>query len=528
MARLKEATRSGDNLLFNERNYTTNLDTYEPWRNGIDDDADAFFTAFDDIGDLSAGHLYVPRGTYRIKQNIAFPKKLIVEFSPGARLYIDVGKTVQLNGRVMAYGPINTGPGVLIYRAQHITTIPVDTNRSIDVGIDVTQANAVLETFLVFTDGATCSELGRIRLGGTEDVNSLPAHAGLHVDPTSNDAAQTKHLSDKDLYDLSGLRTHRDDTGTQSTPNRRALLATETSRAAGYLTAVVASIASSALEALSTVLGSKNSMAMADLSGVLCSTNSITSAVQSIVAASYGVTSNEPYTVSGGFYPAPDANPLPRHTTWRLNAVHGQGTFLGGVHTGPAGALTAIYLENATPGTVLVLGSLIVVSEGKARQAADDEVPDGVVVAKETAGLVLADAPFDWAGKYEIDDWGRMVYASIPDPTWSPYVLDEAYQGSGQAPMIPNPTPRGTVVVPKLASGYNPQTPYTPREQRPEDWTLVGMTGLIRVLVESTVAVDDYLVSGSLGVGKKAASGVVTRYKVAKKVTDTIALCWVR
>lgn len=202
-------------------------------------------------------------------------------------------------------------------------------------------------------------------------------------------------------------------------------------------------------------------------------------------------------------------------------------TGISGFHAGPAANAVAIYMENTAAGT-LPVGSLVTLDGDKVRLAAADEVSDGIVVAPGAVGLVLRDAPYDWAGKYVVDDYGKLVQTLIPDPTWQSSIPDPAYQGAGNAPMIPNPVPRGDVLAPRIATGYAPTGSFTPRSLMPETWSLVGTSGILHVNVEAAVVAGDYLVSAADGIGKKAGTGVTTRIKVMRKVSETVAQCWVR
>lgn len=527
MALLKKTLADGA-MVYDEDVFAHNLAAYDPWRNGLNDDSETFLEAFSDIGDYSAGHLYVPRGCYAIAKNLEFPEKLVVTFDPGARLYIEAGVTVTMKCRLRASAAINTGPGMLYLSEQFVCTMPTaGSQQSIDFSIANERVNNAVALYGIFRDGDSGNEIGRVRMGGTEDVNSLPSHAGLAADVTSNNAEKTKHVADADLYRASAVYSHRDDTAIRSTENRRTLLASERSRAAGYLSLVGASALSNALEDAVAILGCFQCDGMSDNAMIAASRLCTSQARFSTILSSYGVASAKNFSVTGGFAPLEGITPSARHALWEIDSLSGTVTAVSGFHAGPTASSVAVYLENAAAGA-LPVGALVTLDGDKVRLAADDETGDGVVVHPGSAGLVLRDAPYDWAGKYVTDDYGKLVHVNIPDPTWSSSVPDPAYQGPGNAPMIPNPAARTNVLAPRIVEGYNPTDTYTPRSLRTENWTLVGTTGILCVNVAASVIAGDYVVSGADGVGKKAGTGVTTRLKVMRKVSETVAQCWVR
>lgn len=56
----------------------------------------------------------------------------------------------------------------------------------------------------------------------------------------------------------------------------------------------------------------------------------------------------------------------------------------------------------------------------------------------------------------------------------------------------------------RLADGYDARRDFTPRRDRPDEWTCVGLVGQVRVRIDASVSVDDLIATGPDGIGTKA------------------------
>lgn len=94
--------------------------------NGVANDSAAVSTLANTT--LSAGGIiYFPVGTYRISDDITIPAGIGLWFSPGAKLSVDSGKTVTLNGKIQAdTSQIFSGVGVVNVSASSAATFPAE------------------------------------------------------------------------------------------------------------------------------------------------------------------------------------------------------------------------------------------------------------------------------------------------------------------------------------------------------------------------------------------------------------------
>ena len=113
---------------------------------------------------------------------------------------------------------------------------------------------------------------------------------------------------------------------------------------------------------------------------------------------------------------------------------------------------------DGNPGAQDRRGVSVVLDGARIRPARSGEAPVGVVSANPS---VVGDGDMGrWKGKYLRDEYGAYV--------WEDHEVADA---------------RGVAVVQqrrKLNPGYDPDRPYTPREERPE-WCMVGLIGKLRL-----------------------------------------------
>lgn len=265
-------------------------------------------------------------------------------------------------------------------------------------------------------------------------------------------------------------------------------------------------------------------------SALMASTNAEL-ATNNAVAGGWSVT---PLTPSGS-----DQN-----LTWLIDSTTGD------IYTdGTAGAGAADYAEffqNCADG-VIPIGSLVTLDGGEVRLAQQGERILGVVSA---APAVLGNAAgLQWAGRWERDAFGAVVKRAVPCVSWGavehwetvkiPVAAVEPVEGA--EPVEPEfKTKRIRTVWRKAYSGpvaiapwmdgaehgveakpddpdlsyfdvqapvespdYDASKPYSPRKDRPEQWTAVGLLGQLAVRCNASVTAGDDLHAGAGGLAER-------------------------
>jgi len=166
----------------------------------------------------------------------------------------------------------------------------------------------------------------------------------------------------------------------------------------------------------------------------------------------------------------------------------------------------AEYFENLQHG-VIPLGTIVTLTGRKVRPAQGSDAVLGVVSG--TAAFAAGDSPFTWQGRYLTGEFGEALYHYIPDPDWVAMVPDTAWaratsESESDRPLIANPIPAELVKVQQENPEYDPTIANTPRSERPESWTCVGLLGQLHTRVDQTVCVGDFVIVGTDGTGTKS------------------------
>lgn len=149
--------------------------------------------------------------------------------------------------------------------------------------------------------------------------------------------------------------------------------------------------------------------------------------------------------------------------------VQASGTFTG------ATVFTdfAEYFRNSEPG-VIPLGTIVSLTGSAVQPARAGDRIAGVVSG--TAGLVLGDSPFTWAGRYLTGEFGEPLYEdAVDEDTGEPIRVQ-----------VENPD-------------YDPAAEQIPRSQRPEDWSCIGLVGQVHVRVAASVEAGAWVASDGTG-----------------------------
>lgn len=134
--------------------------------------------------------------------------------------------------------------------------------------------------------------------------------------------------------------------------------------------------------------------------------------------------------------------------------LNGQAFAPGGFFT--SGADFAEYLESLD-GNEIPVGSTVALEDGKIRLAKEGDDVIGAISVRPT--VVGNDFQDHWHGKYEIDQWGQLVYEDIS-------YLNFSYK------------------KPKISKDYDPNKAYEPRSKRIE-WHKVALVGQVRIRKDS-------------------------------------------
>lgn len=244
----------------------------------------------------------------------------------------------------------------------------------------------------------------------------------------------------------------------------------------------------------------------ANRSAAIASQESTLSAPLGVLAGSFNVEYASGGGLAGGIDSGPAITPngTDQNLTWRIDSetgnVDSDGTF------GNGGADYAEFFENEAECEIPV-GSLVARRGRKVRQAAAGDAAFGIVSA--APGVLGNAAPLAWAGKLERDQWGRPIVGPVQFVRWAELEGRAAFDGPVSRAPAPIPADASiyTVQARQVAAAYTPGRAYTPRADRPEHWTPIGLLGQLRARVAEGVEVDDLLVAGDDGIGVAAAKG---------------------
>ena len=156
------------------------------------------------------------------------------------------------------------------------------------------------------------------------------------------------------------------------------------------------------------------------------------------------------------------------------------------------------------------IGYVVTLDGDKIRLAQFDDDILGVISG--TAALVGDSASLNWKDRYLTDEFGRILYDEVEE-----FVEEE------------DPETRERIKVsigfskyPRINPAYDPESVYTPREERPE-WSKVGMMGKLYVRDDGTCVAGGYCAVGADGI--LTHSETPTNIRVMKRTSENIV--WV-
>ncbi len=290
-----------------------------------------------------------------------------------------------------------------------------------------------------------------------------------------------------------------------------------------------------------------STLGTADYSAAVACRHGAVSDEGALLVASFNAELSTPLSIGGGVSISPlTPSGANQNLTWRIESASGD------IYTdGTAGAGAADYAEffqNCADG-VIPVGSLVTLDGGKVRLAQQGERILGVVSA---APAVLGNAAgLQWAGRWERDAFGAVVKRAVPCVSWGAVVHTETVEvpvktrpvadpvdGEESAPATKTKQIRtvwrkaysGPVAIAPWMDGaehgveakpddpglvyfdvqapvespdYDASKPYSPRKDRPEAWTAVGLLGQLAVRCSASVTAGDDLIAGAGGLAER-------------------------
>ena len=143
----------------------------------------------------------------------------------------------------------------------------------------------------------------------------------------------------------------------------------------------------------------------------------------------------------------------------------------------------AEYFES-TDGSVIPVGTTVVLDNGKVRAATSSETPIGVIRPKTSGTSVTGGVnQLNWQGKYLVDDYDGQIMESAVHCTWTDANGDNQQCWKDKPPTgvtIPSDAEETTMDRPKLNPLFDESKTYVPRSER-DEWNCVGLLGQIPI-----------------------------------------------
>lgn len=203
----------------------------------------------------------------------------------------------------------------------------------------------------------------------------------------------------------------------------------------------------------------------------------------------------------------------------------GNATFAGTV-TSASGADYAEYFEwkDGNVNSEDRVGYIVTLDGDKIVKAkAGDDI---LGIISGCATVIGDNAEWNWQGRFERDEFGRIIYDQVeqfidtPDPNWEP----NPEKPDEEVPMIKKSL--GYFPVPRENAAYDPTKEYANRSNRPE-WDTVGMMGKLYVRDDGTAAINDYVTVSATTDGVATKAEGRTSMRVMERVNDhVIRVCF--
>jgi hypothetical protein len=177
--------------------------------------------------------------------------------------------------------------------------------------------------------------------------------------------------------------------------------------------------------------------------------------------------------------------------------VNGVGTVAsdgGTAMTTPADYADAMEWADGNIGHEDRVGFSVVLVGDKVRKATGDDDPEDIIgIVSADPSVVGGSGITRWVGKYETDEFGRVVMENYEAVEWTvtpsateevpepkPVLHSYAVEDLPEGVQPPDSAVYSTHQRRKLAADYDPEAPYTPRLDRAE-WDPIGLCGRVRL-----------------------------------------------
>jgi len=299
--------------------------------------------------------------------------------------------------------------------------------------------------------------------------------------------------------------------------------------------ALVASISDTVTGNRSAAIVSSGCTVSTDGSAILAASNSTISHLSSVVTGRRTVTGADRTYAMGD---AVSGSALSSNRKIQFGIASGNITATGTIAGSSTFADYAEYFENHSSGEI-PLGTLLTLEADKVRIA---NIGDDVIGVVSGTALIIGNSDeFAWNGRYLVGDFGEAIYEEVSCVRWNPVykkvlisidqngekhyqdVLDrESYDGLVSETLnIPEGAVYYTETIRKENPDYDLSLDHTPRSERKDDWTCVGLMGQVYVRIDENVKAGDYIKADG-GIGTK--SDIATNILVMKITKDYSAL----
>lgn len=208
------------------------------------------------------------------------------------------------------------------------------------------------------------------------------------------------------------------------------------------------------------------------------------------INSSKHVVNNVDYTTVWGYRESNIGDPSSANIKVRIESKTGNINNSGVVTSGHNFMDFAELFPNLT-GTAQGYGLLQTVDGYGVRPANEGEQVIGVTSA--TAGVILGETPFTWQARWLKDEWGAYIYEYVLDESWEPNI--ELGETENDRPLIK---------ALKENPDWDPDLEHSKRQDRPDEWSVVGLLGQVYVRLDETVNQMDYVKAGKNGIGTKS------------------------
>lgn len=360
---------------------------------------------------------------------------------------------------------------------------------------------------ILASEGAITASSGGSRqmIAACDDGPSGTVTVGDNVAVIASEESKTQGAGSKNC---AVIASQASDAGTGGGAQNCIVLASDFAGALGDSSAVIASENTAIASGnMSLVAASYDSAATANRSAAIASLDSRASAPGSMVLGSrFAEVGSSNYIGGGASSNNITFNGSDQNLEWKVDLVYGQIYSDQGSITTPADYAEAF--ENASPGEIPV-GSLVMRSGLRVAPAVKGAPGSVLGVVSATPAMVGNASAMAWTGRYMRDEWGRRINYTAHFVRWKGR---NAYHGLvSECPLDRDDWPEGAeeyaMDLPKRNPDYDSTRPYTDRTKRPDEWTVVGLLGQLRVRVTEQVVPDDWIGPGAVpGVADKASA----------------------